>query len=397
MGGVGLPDFWLYYLASRFTQIAQWHIPDSKIPWVNFERESILPYQLTGLMWTRNVPNNVIASRNTLVSQSLSLWRSFGNKFGLISRAPPGAMFLGDPKFLPGLHNSNIFKHWIDRNLTFLHKFITNSTFTSFEILQSKYKLPHSEHYNFLQIRQFFQKHYQLTDTPNTTFYEKICLKNPRGRGIISEIYQGMTHSTSEEKLPYMHKWEKECNLHLTSDEWQDCILNLRKCTRSITIRETPYKLITRWYFTPSRLHAIFPSSSPNCYRGCDAPGSFTHIFWECNKISFIWQQLDSFASKISNRQINLTLPNCLLFTTIPGLSVPQMRLIHTICVAIHWMIAVNWKSSSFPPSQLKARLSSINLMEKIFHVIYNSTKFYDNKWKPWFDHSNILFPLMDS
>lgn len=37
-GGLGLPDFWLYYLAARWSQIAQWHIPNPKVPWVRFEK-----------------------------------------------------------------------------------------------------------------------------------------------------------------------------------------------------------------------------------------------------------------------------------------------------------------------------------------------------------------------
>lgn len=64
---------------------------------------------------------------------------------------------------------------------------------------------------------------------------------------------------------------------------------------------------------------------SPTCFR-------------KYNKVSQIWDQLSNFATSISGSQINLTLHICLIFTEIKGLSIPHMRLVHTICVAIHWL-----------------------------------------------------------
>lgn len=60
-----------------------------------------------------------------------------------------------------------------------------------------------------------------------------------------------------EEKLTYMHKWELECSISLSAEEWKDSINNLRKCTISLTVRETATKLFTRWYYTPNKLHTF--------------------------------------------------------------------------------------------------------------------------------------------
>lgn len=64
------------------------------------------------------------------------------------------------------------------------------------------------------------------------------------------------------------------------------------------------------------------------------------------------------------------------------------MRLVHTICVSIHWLIAYHWKSPSVPLAQLKVRINNINLMEKIVHTLHNKNHIYDKKWDPWFTHS---------
>lgn len=389
---MGVPDFWLYYLSSRFSQIAQWHIPNSRIPWIQFEKQSILPYHISGILWSKNIPLHKLKSLNLLVSQSLSLWRTYFSKFHLSSTTPINATYLGDPKFPLGLHNTSILSPWISKNLITLSKFITNSRFVDFSSLHSKYQIPNSELCNFLQIRHFYHTQYPLSNLDSPTFYENICLKNPRGKGLISLIYNNLINTTPQNKLPYMLKWENECSLTISLEDWYTSIDNLRKCTRSLTIRETPIKLLTRWYLTPLKLHTIFPSTPSNCFRGCSSPGSFTHIFWDCDKISFIWRQLETFSSKIADTNITLSLSNCLLFSPITNLSIPQTRLIHTISVAIQWLIAVHWKSNSFPVSQLKTRINSIYIMERIFHTIYNSITFHTNKWDPWITHSDIFF-----
>lgn len=143
----------------------------------------------------------------------------------------------------------------------------------------------------------------------------------------------------------------------------------------------------------PQLKFMLFSLTPPHtCFRGCNSAGSFSHIFWDCDRVTQIWKQLEKFASKISNNNINLTIYNCLLFSPIIGLSIHNMRLIHTICVAVHWLIAHHWKSPTIPLSHLKTRINNINLMEKIFHTIQNTNQFYTKKWDPWFNHANLFF-----
>lgn len=116
------------------------------------------------------------------------------------------------------------------------------------------------------------------------------------------------------------NKWESDCNTSLSSDDCEYCIY-LCKCTRSLTVGESAIKLFTRWYFTPTKLHFIFPSVSPAYFRGCSFPDSFPHIFWDCEKISHIWRKLEAFSAIITVNPIHLTLANCLLFASIPQIS----------------------------------------------------------------------------
>lgn len=74
-----------------------------------------------------------------------------------------------------------------------------------------------------------------------------------------------------------------------------------------------------------------------------------------------------------------------------PEVSTLHLRLVYTIHVSIHWVIALQWKTPFVPVSQIKMRVNSIRCMKKIFHTLYNSMTHYDNKWDPWFEHGNVF------
>lgn len=78
-------------------------------------------------------------------------------------------------------------------------------------------------------------------------------------------------------------------------------------------------KLFTRWYYTPHRLGRIFPQASSYCFRGCPVPGTFLLIFWECEKVSPIWQNAFALVDKFVGSHVALTYNHCLLFEGIPN------------------------------------------------------------------------------
>lgn len=154
-GGLGLPDFWLYYLAARWSQIAQWHILNPKIPWVRIEKDYILPYSISGILWGNKIPNHTLDTLNQLVSQSYQLWKLHNKKYNLISNTPPHASFVGDPKFLLNTHEAGDFTWWINNNLISFFNFLENNNFNSFSSLKSQHQIPNTEFNKFLQIRHF--------------------------------------------------------------------------------------------------------------------------------------------------------------------------------------------------------------------------------------------------
>lgn len=94
-GDLGCPGLWKYFLASRLIQLAQWHTSPTSVPWLQFERISVVPFYLPGLLWSRSISPKDIAPFNDIVSQSLYLWSLYKEKFRLLSSPPHLASFFG--------------------------------------------------------------------------------------------------------------------------------------------------------------------------------------------------------------------------------------------------------------------------------------------------------------
>lgn len=159
-GRLGVPQIWLYYLASRYMQQAQWNIRNSKVPCVKFEHDSITPLYLPGLMWSSNPSYPELPVKNRVVAIGLKLWNQYKTKYNLISQTPLGASYLSDPRFPPGYDHPESFLAWTERNLTTLEDFLVGLKFVTFSVLQTLYHIPDREYYRFLQICYFFQQHY---------------------------------------------------------------------------------------------------------------------------------------------------------------------------------------------------------------------------------------------
>lgn len=148
--------------------------------------------------------------------------------------------------------------------------------------------------------------------------------------------------------------------------------------------QETVVKLHTRWHLTPVRLHRMFPGEQDTCVRGCPDKGTHLHTFWECSVAQLLWQKAALRITSIMGCPFTSTIPICLFFMDIPGALPPCQKLIHTLFSAIHWSIALNWKSASVPWAQVLPRTEAIKLMERIHHTVMDPMHIYQKKWLFW-------------
>lgn len=205
---------------------------------------------------------------NMIVAQFLQLWIKIKELYRLASKVPPLASYLGDIRFTQ-THDYNTLTLWINKNLTTLGSLIVDSGFPSFSTFQKKYNLQpllyhynHSELTHYTQSKQFFSKYYSLQIHTPDTLFEQICLTSSRDRGLISQLYRHLNSLSMPEKSAPMIPWEAELDCSFTTEVWNVMIDNLRKSNRAVSFRESPTKLFSRWYMTPSKIHS-YPETSP--------------------------------------------------------------------------------------------------------------------------------------
>ena len=181
-----------------------------------------------------------------------------------------------------------------------------------------------------------------------------------------------------------MLRWEADLNCTISVESWSNMIDNLRKSTCAAAYRESPLKLLTRWYMTPSKIHSFYPTSPSGCFRGCPEEGDFLHIFWSCKHLDQVWSPMVTRLESVLKKRITLSPQICLLFDTVPDIPLPCNGLIHSLISSIHWMIAFNWRSQNLPWSQVESRMEMIRLSERIHYTLFDRMQKFNEKWSYW-------------
>lgn len=83
-----------------------------------------------------------------------------------------------------------------------------------------------------------------------------------------------------------------------------------------IRTKEMNYKLLTKWYYVPSKLHKINPDVSPLCWRECEGEGTHSHIWWHCPLTQLYWKEVLYLVKKICNAEIVQVPWQCLFHAT---------------------------------------------------------------------------------
>lgn len=153
----------------------------------------------------------------------------------------------------------------------------------------------------------------------------------------------------------------------------------------NVATQEKNYKLRSRWYRTPSKIHKFFPHVSDRCWRCGSARGSLLHIWWECPPITDFWKKVHTILKTVTTCNLTFT-PACLLLHHIQE----EMSLyrksaaVHMVNVAKR-LIPMHWRK---PEAQcIRERLRRIDVtaeMDEFIHISQDRhTKCIDT-WATW-------------
>lgn len=135
------------------------------------------------------------------------------------------------------------------------------------------------------------------------------------------------------------HAWDQ--------NEWFQAFQRSYKGILNISLIEANVKLLTRWYYVPSRLAMIYPNASPLCFRGCNLVGSMFHIWWSCPCIRTHWNRVFCMLKKITGAAISQGPTKALLSCRVVKVSKHMQALVFFIFLGAKITLAGAWKKPS--------------------------------------------------
>lgn len=138
-------------------------------------------------------------------------------------------------------------------------------------------------------------------------------------------------------KIKKIKKWTKDLNQHFTQEDIQITNRYMKRCTKSLIIREMQTKTTMVYHLTPARVASIIKKTrDTNCFQGCEEKRIFVYNWWKCKLLPLLWKTVWSFLKQLKIE------PPC--DTAIPLLSVhpketkPQsQRDIYIPCLLHHY------------------------------------------------------------
>ena len=399
-GGLNLPNFRNYYLASQFRSIWIWlHAEqNSDVRWVPIEQHEMKSMALRNIPFIGTKKCLTKLTDNSIILNTFAAWHEAHSlldmNISFLRRTP----LWGNPNISHHISDSML-RGWRDRKIQTVSDLYINDTFASYQQLKEKFNLPKDSFFKYLQVRDWVKEESRETFpvvTKETPLETLLCNKIYRSaKGIISSTY-GIINGRLPvyDKTPTKGKWEADLGCVYEEADWHHLLEQAQTVLISTKHRQIQFNIFHRTYYTPHRLHKIDNNIPSTCQRCKMADGDLLHMLWSCPIIETFWKHAIKVTSRVIGIQIKQD-PKLWILGDMSCLNANHYKKYFVLLAstAVKKCILVNWKSEN-PPSirHWINELTSYCTPEKILYSVRRKHAAFGEIWDPLIE----ILPSLD-
>ena len=113
--------------------------------------------------------------------------------------------------------------------------------------------------------------------------WEEIIANETTNKGLLSKIHKQLMQLTSRRAT--QSKTGQKTDTDISPKKTQRWLINTKRCSTSLIIREIQTKTKMRFHLTPLKMAVIKKSANNKSWKGCKEKGSLLHYWWGCKLI----------------------------------------------------------------------------------------------------------------
>lgn len=238
-------------------------------------------------------------------------------------------------------------KQWQLKGVNVIGDLYENGLFMSYSELVKKYNIGgQGNFWKYLQIRHCVKNKFNASNNPVYAYLEL-----PRVAQSASMCYKSMLSVTADTCNNLKTIWQKDLGININDDDWRYIISNVGKNIREVRGKFIQYKIIHRYYYTPSRLYRMGIAGNNLCWKCNEEEGTYLHMIWECSLVHPFWCKILAILEEWMGSNLPVEPRLCLLGNKpmIPNIEKNKFTLIKIGCITAARMILRNWKCPKTP------------------------------------------------
>ena len=293
-GGINLPDFKLYYHVAQLRSVWFWskyHIEGYTPSWLNIEQNICQPLMMKSLKYIDNIEDLGEIMKNPILNHTLKCWQNCQKRMGSNNKIYTCTPLWNNPT-LPFGFSDGILHRWKQAGIYTIGDLCKDGLFKDFSSVKNKYSLTSADSYKYLQLKSWIKaktgKSFpKINESPLGLEIETMI--SPKK--LIAELYSMINKHCKYEHLIKKELWEKDLGKIYTTESWEKILGDSQTILSNTRHRLIQLNLINRTYYSPSKLHQFYKTSS-SCPRCNQEDADIFHMFWKCCKLKTYWNEI---------------------------------------------------------------------------------------------------------